>query len=109
MSRRRCGSTAPGGKSTRRPRFRLVGRGWWRECSHVVGINHYGRNTRRKTPPDGVGYPCARPRVGDAKHLRTFREEYGRRCCRPGLVLHTGEAIKWLAPGLLAAPWWKVL
>jgi predicted AAA+ superfamily ATPase len=49
-----------------------------------------------------------RPRVGDAKHLRTFREEYGRRC-RPGLVLHTGDAIEWLAPGVLAAPWWKVL
>ena len=28
---------------------------------------------------------------GNAKHLRTFREEYGRRC-RPGLVLHTGDA-----------------
>jgi hypothetical protein len=28
----------------------------------------------------------ARPRVVDAKHLRTFREEYGRRC-RPGLML----------------------
>jgi predicted AAA+ superfamily ATPase len=50
----------------------------------------------------------ARPRVGDAKHLRTFREEYGRHC-RPGLVLHTGDAIEWLAPGVLAAPWWKVL
>lgn len=49
-----------------------------------------------------------RPRVSDAKHLRTFREEYGRRC-RPGLVLHTGDAIEWLAPGVLAAPWWKVL
>jgi predicted AAA+ superfamily ATPase len=50
----------------------------------------------------------AKPRVGDAKHLRAFREEYGRRC-RPGLVLHTGDATEWLAPGLLAAPWWKVL
>jgi predicted AAA+ superfamily ATPase len=50
----------------------------------------------------------ARPRVGDAKHVRTFREEYGRHC-RPGLVLHTGDAIEWLAPGVLAAPWWKVL
>ena len=49
-----------------------------------------------------------RPRVSDAKHLRSFREEYGRRC-RPGLVLHTGDAIEWLAPGALAAPWWKVL
>jgi predicted AAA+ superfamily ATPase len=50
----------------------------------------------------------ARARVGDAKHLRTFREEYGRHC-RPGLVLHTGDAIEWLAPGVLAAPWGKVL
>src|SRR5437867_7584261 len=50
----------------------------------------------------------ARPRVDDAKHLRVFREEYGRRC-RPGLVLHTGNATGWLAPAVLAAPWWKVL
>jgi predicted AAA+ superfamily ATPase len=49
-----------------------------------------------------------RPAASDAKHLRTFRQEYGRRC-RPGLVLHTGDAIEWLGPGILAAPWWKVL
>jgi predicted AAA+ superfamily ATPase len=50
----------------------------------------------------------ARPQLNDTKHLQAFREEYGRRC-RPGLVLHTGGAIEWLAPGVLAAPWWKVL
>jgi len=50
----------------------------------------------------------SRPRVDDAKHLRTFREEYGRRC-RPGLLLHTGDRIEWLGPGILAAPWWKVM
>lgn len=50
----------------------------------------------------------AKPRVADGKHLRAFREEYVRRC-RPGLVLHTGDATEWLAPGILAAPWWKVL
>jgi hypothetical protein len=50
----------------------------------------------------------ARPRVTDGTHLRAFRDEYGRRC-RPGLLLHTGDAIEWLAPGVLAAPWWKVL
>lgn len=50
----------------------------------------------------------AKPRVVDARHLQTFREEY-RRHCRPGLVLHTGDVIEWLAPGVLAAPWWKVL
>lgn len=50
----------------------------------------------------------SRPHVGDAKHILGFREEYGRRC-RAGLVLHTGGDIGWLAPGALAAPWWKVL
>lgn len=49
-----------------------------------------------------------RPRVADAKHVLSFRQEYGKRC-RAGLVLHTGDAVEWLAPGVLAAPWWKVL
>lgn len=49
-----------------------------------------------------------KPRTGDAKHIRVFREEYGRRC-RPGLVLHTGDSIEWLAPGILACPWWRVV
>jgi uncharacterized protein len=50
----------------------------------------------------------ARPRLGDATHLRTFREEYGKKS-RAGLLLHTGNTIEWLAPDVLAAPWWKVL
>jgi predicted AAA+ superfamily ATPase len=49
-----------------------------------------------------------KPRTDDAKHIRAFREEYGRRS-RPGLVLHTGESIEWLAPGILACPWWRVV
>jgi predicted AAA+ superfamily ATPase len=49
-----------------------------------------------------------RPHVDDARHLRTFREEYGRRC-RAGLLLHGGDRIEWLAPGILAAPWWRVI
>jgi hypothetical protein len=49
-----------------------------------------------------------RPRLEDAAHLRTFRAEYGRKA-RAGLVLHTGNAVEWLAPDVLAAPWWKVL
>ena len=49
-----------------------------------------------------------RPRLGDVRHLRTFREEYKSRV-RTALLLHTGEAVEWLAPGILAAPWWKVL
>lgn len=50
----------------------------------------------------------ARPRLGDAKHLLSFRAEYGKKS-RAGLLLHTGSQIEWLAPGILAAPWWRVL
>jgi hypothetical protein len=49
-----------------------------------------------------------RPRLGDAKHLRTFRAEYGRKA-RAGLLLHTGNTLAWLTPDVLAAPWWRVL
>jgi len=49
-----------------------------------------------------------RPRLGDAKHLLSFRAEYGKKS-RAGLLLHTGTQIDWLAPGILAAPWWRVL
>ena len=50
----------------------------------------------------------ARPRLDDVRHLRVFREEYRGRS-RAGLLLHAGDRIEWLAPGLLAAPWWRVL
>ena len=50
----------------------------------------------------------ARPRIADAKHLRSFRAEYGKKA-RAGLLLHTGSTLEWLAPDVLAAPWWKVL
>lgn len=49
-----------------------------------------------------------RPRLGDAKHLRTFRAEYGMKA-RAGLLLHTGDTIEWLAPDVLAVPWWRVV
>jgi predicted AAA+ superfamily ATPase len=49
-----------------------------------------------------------RPRAKDARHLRTFKQEYGR-TARSGLLLHTGEAVEWLPGDVLAAPWWKVL
>lgn len=49
-----------------------------------------------------------RPRLADTAHLRAFRREYGRKA-RRGLLLHTGEAVEWLAPDVLAAPWWRVL
>ncbi|MCO5121355.1 MAG: ATP-binding protein [Burkholderiaceae bacterium] len=50
----------------------------------------------------------SRPRLGDAAHLRSFRTEYGKQA-RAGLLLHTGSTIEWLAPDVLAAPWWRAL
>lgn len=50
----------------------------------------------------------ARPRLADAKHLLSFREENGKKV-RAGLLLHSGSAVEWIAPNVLAAPWWKVL
>ncbi len=50
----------------------------------------------------------ARPRLADAAHLRSFRREYGKKT-RAGLLLHTGRTLEWLAPDVLAAPWWRVL
>lgn len=50
----------------------------------------------------------ARPRLADAVHLRSFRAEYGRKA-RAGLLLHTGQAVDWLAPDVLAVPWWRLV
>ena len=49
-----------------------------------------------------------RPRLSDARHLKAFRDEYGERA-RTGLLLHDGKKLEWLAPHVLAAPWWRVL
>ena len=49
-----------------------------------------------------------RPRLRDARHLRAFRAEYGEET-RAGLLLHAGTTLEWLAPDVLAAPWWRVL
>ena len=49
-----------------------------------------------------------RPRLRDTVNLRAFRAEYGA-AARSGLLLHAGTALEWLAPDVLAAPWWRVL
>ena len=49
-----------------------------------------------------------RPRLRDIAHLRAFRAEYGDKA-RAGLLLHAGATVEWLAPDVLAAPWWSVL
>jgi predicted AAA+ superfamily ATPase len=50
----------------------------------------------------------ARPRLADARHLRSFRSEYGRKA-RRGLLLHTGSMLDWITPDVLAVPWWRLL
>lgn len=45
--------------------------------------------------------------VGDARHLRSFRAEYGKRA-RAALLLYDGNETYWLADGVLATPWWTV-
>lgn len=49
-----------------------------------------------------------RPRVADARHIVTFRREYGTRV-RAGLLLHAGTTLDWILPDVLAAPWWAVV
>lgn len=48
------------------------------------------------------------PGRGDLRGLLAFREEYEDRFLG-GLLLHEGENVQWLAEGLLAAPWHRVV
>lgn len=50
----------------------------------------------------------ARPTLKDTIHLRSFCTEYGTRA-RSALLLHTGSRLEWIAPNVLAAPWWRVV
>ena len=50
----------------------------------------------------------ANPRLRDTVRLRTFRKEYPDKA-RAGLLLHNGETVEWLAPDVLATPWWRVI
>ena len=49
-----------------------------------------------------------RPRLRDTAGLRAFRAEYYR-TARAGLLLHGGDSVEWITPGVLAAPWWRVI
>ncbi len=49
-----------------------------------------------------------RVHIGDAKHLRTFRQQYAE-ISRAGLLIYTGDDIKWLTDDVLAVPWWKMI
>jgi predicted AAA+ superfamily ATPase len=49
-----------------------------------------------------------RPGQADIRHLRSFLGEHPRQA-RGALLLHTGDEIFWIAKGILAAPWWRIL
>jgi uncharacterized protein len=48
------------------------------------------------------------PRFRDARSLQALRAEYPD-AARPGLLLHAGERMDWIAEGVLAVPWWRVM
>jgi uncharacterized protein len=48
------------------------------------------------------------PSTKDLASLRIFRDEYGDRVAG-GLLLHTGPDTFWIADGILAAPWWRIM
>jgi predicted AAA+ superfamily ATPase len=50
----------------------------------------------------------AQPRLADARGLLTFLEEYPD-LARAALLLHTGTETAWIAKGVLATPWWRVI
>lgn len=49
-----------------------------------------------------------RLRPSDARHMLAFLEEYPD-LAGAGVVLHTGEAVEWIADDVLAVPWWRML
>jgi len=50
----------------------------------------------------------ARPAYRDARHLQTFRAEYGS-AVKGALLLHCGDETFWLSEDVLAVPWWRVV
>jgi predicted AAA+ superfamily ATPase len=79
--------------------------GYWRTASGEE-VDFVIETGGRLVPIEVKAGP--RPRLAEAAHLRSFRKEYGRKA-RAGLLLHTGSALEWLAPDVLAAPWWRVV
>lgn len=49
-----------------------------------------------------------KPQLADTRGLTLFREEYPD-LARTGLLLHGGQTVEWIAEGVLAAPWWRVI
>ena len=51
---------------------------------------------------------AATPGLADTRGLRLFRQEYPEQFAG-GLLLHGGRDMQWMAEGVLAVPWWRVV
>ena len=51
---------------------------------------------------------AANPGLAETRGLRLFRDEYPERFAG-GLLLHGGSDTQWMAEGVLAVPWWRVV
>ena len=49
-----------------------------------------------------------KPSRGDVRSLTEFRDEYGKKF-HGGLLLHAGHDVQWIADGILALPWHRVI
>lgn len=49
-----------------------------------------------------------RPTLRDVKGLRSFMKEYHGECLG-GLLIHGGDETSWIAPDVLAVPWWNAI
>jgi predicted AAA+ superfamily ATPase len=89
-------------RDTQVPRPEIL---YWRTSSGVevdLVVEHQG-----KLLPIEVK-ASDRPRLAEARNLTIFREEYPD-LARTGLLLHGGHEVEWIAKGVLAAPWWRVI
>ncbi len=90
----------------------------WRELSVPRASIHHWRTTNQEEVDLVVEAGARllavevkagqRPSRRDARHLVTFRHEYGA-AVAGGLLLHDGSEIFCPAEGVVAAPWWKIL
>lgn len=78
---------------------------FWRTASEIE-VDFVIEDRDRLLPIEVKAAP--RPAQRDIRGLIAFRDEYPDRFVG-GLLLHTGNEVRWVAEGILAAPWHKVI
>ncbi|MBI4469155.1 MAG: ATP-binding protein [Acidobacteria bacterium] len=78
---------------------------YWRTASDQE-VDFVVEHRRRLLPIEVKA--TTRPGPQDIRNLQTFCAEYPKEA-GGALLLHTGDEVYWLAKGILAAPWWRVL